>query len=66
MKNGPQNLARKLIARALVDGDMTPGAEVRLKADQVLLQDATSTLTMLALEAMGLARIKVDMACRST
>ncbi|MEE8084691.1 MAG: aconitate hydratase [Alphaproteobacteria bacterium] len=64
MTKGPQNLARKLIARALVDGDMAPGAEVRLKADQVLLQDATSTLTMLALEAMGLERIKVDVACQ--
>lgn len=64
MTNSPQNLARKLIARALVDGDMSPGAEVRLKADQVLLQDATSTLTMLALEAMGLERIKVDLACQ--
>jgi len=64
MAKGPQNLARKLIARALVEGDMTPGAELRLKADQVLLQDATSTLTMLALEAMGLERIKVDLACQ--
>lgn len=64
MTKGPQNLARKLIARALVDGDMTPGAELRLKADQVLLQDATSTLTMLALEAMGLERIKVAVACQ--
>ena len=64
MRQGPQNLARKLIARALTDGDMTPGDEVRLKADQVLLQDATSTLTMLALEAMGLEHIKVDLACQ--
>jgi aconitate hydratase len=64
MTKGPQNLARKLIARALVDGNMTPGAELRLKADQVLLQDATSTLTMLALEAMGLDRIQVGLACQ--
>ncbi|MDX1485057.1 MAG: aconitate hydratase [Alphaproteobacteria bacterium] len=64
MATRPENLARKLIARALADGDMTPGAELRLRADQVLLQDATSTLTMLALEAMGLDRIKVDLACQ--
>jgi aconitate hydratase len=64
MTQEPQNLARKLITNALADGIMTPGEEIRLKADQVLLQDATSTLTMLALEAMGLDRIRVDVACQ--
>jgi aconitate hydratase len=64
MTAGKQNLARKLIASHLVEGEMTPGSEISLKADQVLLQDATSTLTMLALEAIGLDRIKVDTACQ--
>jgi aconitate hydratase len=64
MPKSPENLTRKLIASHLVEGDMTPGAEVRLKADQVLLQDATATLTMLALEAIGIERIKVDVACQ--
>ena len=64
MATEPQNLARKLITAALVAGDMTPGAEISLKPDQVLLQDATSTLTMLALEAMGLDHMRVDVACQ--
>ncbi len=64
MPKAPENLARKLIARARAEGDMTPGTEVRLRADQVLLQDATATLTMLALEAMGLDRIRVGLACQ--
>ncbi|MDH3241403.1 MAG: aconitate hydratase [Alphaproteobacteria bacterium] len=64
MPAAPENLTRKLIDRVRVEGEMTPGAEVRLKADQVLLQDATSTLTMLALDAMGLERIKVDLAAQ--
>ena len=38
MAKTARNLAQKLIARARVDGDMSPGSEVRLKADQVLLQ----------------------------
>ncbi len=60
----PQNLARQLNEAHLTEGEMAPGTEIRLKADQVLLQDATSTLTMLALEAIGLDRIKVAVACQ--
>jgi len=58
-------LAEKLIAAHLVPGETPqPGEEVKLKVDQVLLQDATGTLTMLALMAMGLDRIRVDTACQ--
>ena len=64
MAQEPRNLARKLIAAALVDGTMIPGEEIGLKADQVLLQDATATLTMLALESMGLERVRVGVACQ--
>jgi len=61
----PLSLAEKLIqAHLLADEPMTPGRELQLKVDQVLLQDATGTLTMLALEAMDLERIKVDVACQ--
>ncbi|PWG65822.1 aconitate hydratase [Sediminicurvatus halobius] len=61
----PATLAEKLISRHLESGaDMTPGEEIHLAVDQVLLQDATGTLTMLALEAMGLDRIRVDTACQ--
>ncbi|MEE8517373.1 MAG: aconitate hydratase [Alphaproteobacteria bacterium] len=60
----PQNLAHQLIEAHLTEGEMEPGTEIRLKADQVLLQDATATLTMLALEAIGLDRIKVAVACQ--
>lgn len=52
-----QNVAQKLIVDHLVEGEMTPGSEVALTVDQTLTQDATGTMVMLELEAMGLDRI---------
>lgn len=54
------NVAQKLIQSHLVSGDMTPGAEVGIRIDQTLTQDATGTLVMLELEAMGLERVKTE------
>jgi aconitate hydratase len=56
------NLTRKMIRDHLLEGSMTAGEEIRLGVDQVLLQDGVSTLTMQALEAMDLDRIKVETA----
>jgi aconitate hydratase len=58
----PMNLSKTLIAGHLADGAMTVGEEITLRVDQVLLQDALGTLTMLALEAMDLDRVHVDVA----
>ena len=55
-----QNVAQKLIAAHLVAGEMTPGTEIGLKIDQTLTQDATGTMVMLELEAMGLDRVQTD------
>ena len=54
------NVAQKLIKDHLADGSMTPGEEVGLKMDQTLTQDATGTLVMLELEALGLDRVKTE------
>ena len=54
------NVTQKLIKNHLVSGDMTPGSEIGLKIDQTLTQDATGTMVMLELEAMGLKRAKTD------
>src|SRR5699024_10527511 len=43
-----------------VHGEMTPGEEIGLKIDQTLTQDATGTLVMLELEAMGLDYAKTE------
>lgn len=56
----PKNVAQKLISSHLISGDMSPGKEIGLKIDQVLQQDATGTLIMLELEAIGLEGVKAD------
>lgn len=58
------NLARKLIESHLVDGEMKPGAEIALRIDQTLTQDATGTLVMLQLEAMGLDRVRTELSAQ--
>ncbi|MFT6942433.1 MAG: aconitate hydratase [Nitriliruptoraceae bacterium] len=55
-----QNLTRTIIAEHLSDGDMTPGEPIALAIDQTLTQDATGTLVMLELEAMGLDRVRTE------
>ena len=39
-----KTLTEKLIAAHLVSGSMEPGAEVALRIDQTLTQDATGTI----------------------
>lgn len=55
-----QNVAQKLIAAHLVSGEMIPGQEIALRIDQTLSQDATGTLVMLELEALGLDRARTE------
>ena len=59
-----QNVAQKLIAAHLVDGETRPGAEIALRMDQTLTQDATGTLVMLELEAMGLDRVRTELSAQ--
>ena len=54
------NVAQKLIASHLVVGQMVPGTEIGLRIDQTLTQDATGTLVMLELEALGLDRARTE------
>ena len=55
-----RNVAQKLIAAHLVSGDMTARDEVALRVDQTLSQDATGTMVMLELEALGLDRVRTE------
>ena len=54
------NVAQKLIEAHLVDGELTPGSEVGLRVDQTLTQDATGTMVILELEALGLDRARTQ------
>lgn len=60
----PLNITQKLIQSHLIEGEPTAGAEIGIKIDQTLTQDATGTLVMLELEAMGLDRAKTDVSCQ--
>jgi aconitate hydratase len=55
-----RNVSQKLIEAHLIDGDLTPGGEIGLRVDQTLTQDATGTMVMLELEAMGLDRARTS------
>jgi aconitate hydratase len=57
-------VAQKLISSHLLEGEMIPGKEIALKIDQTLCQDATGTLVMLELEAMGLDRVKTEVSAQ--
>lgn len=58
------NLTQKLIQSHLVNGDLEPDEEIGIKIDQTLTQDATGTLVMLELEAMGLDNAKTEISCQ--
>ena len=54
-------IAQKIIASHLISGDMTPGSEIALRIDQTLTQDATGTMAYLALENIGIPRVKTEL-----
>ena len=56
-----KTIAQKIIAAHLLSGDMTLGSEVALRIDQTLTQDATGTMAYLALEGMGIPRVKTEL-----
>jgi aconitate hydratase len=62
--NGPLNVAQKLILGHLVEGEPKPGSEIAIRIDQTLTQDATGTLVMLELEAMGLDRVRTELSAQ--
>ena len=59
-----RNLTQKILSDHLVEGELSPGAEIGLRIDHTLLQDATGTLAMLEFEALGLAAVKAELAAQ--
>ena len=58
------NLTRKIIESHLIEGQFKPGDEIAVRIDHTLLQDATGTMAMLEFEALGLDRVRVDLAAQ--
>ncbi|MEX0805129.1 MAG: aconitate hydratase [Candidatus Binatia bacterium] len=59
-----RNVTQKLIESHLIEDRMQAGEEVGLKIDQTLTQDATGTMVMLELEAMGVRRVKTELSAQ--
>ena len=56
-----RSVAGKIISAHLMEGDMTPGADIALQIDQTLTQDATGTMAYLEFEAMDLPRVNTEL-----
>ncbi|HEV8630476.1 MAG TPA: aconitate hydratase [Thermoanaerobaculia bacterium] len=56
-----RSVARLLLESHLLTGRLEPGEEIGIRIDQTLTQDATGTLVMLELEAMGLDRVRTGL-----
>ena len=52
------SIVQKIIKDHLLSGEMKAGAEIGLRIDQTLTQDATGTMAYLQLEAMEIDRVK--------
>lgn len=59
-----KSVTYKLIESHLLSGKMIPGEEIGIKIDQTLTQDATGTLVMLELEAMGVNTAKTEISAQ--
>ncbi len=54
-------LVEKILKAHLVEGNLTPSAEIGIHVDQTLTQDATGTMTYLQLEAIGIDRVRTEL-----
>jgi len=59
-----KNLTTKILEAHLADGALKPGSEIAVRIDHTLLQDATGTMAMLEFIAMGMDRVKVELAAQ--
>jgi len=56
-----RSITRKVVEAHIVEGGWSPGAEIAIRVDQTLTQDATGTMAYLQFEAMGLAKIATEL-----
>lgn len=58
----PQNLTHKLLSEHLSTGELSSGEEIDLLVDQILIEDATGSMTALQFEELGVDRVSVPLA----
>lgn len=61
-KPSPQNVVQKIIAAHLVEGDPAVDAELGIRIDQTLTQDATGTMAYLQFESMDVPHVRNELA----
>ena len=54
------NVVEKILSSHLVEGDPAKDAEIGIRIDQTLTQDATGTMAYLQFESMDVPRVKTD------
>jgi len=59
-----KNLTQKILEAHLLEGRLVPGEEIGIRIDHTLLQDATGTMAMLEFEALGIDRVRVELAAQ--
>jgi len=55
------NLAKKILAKHLLSGEMVAGQEIAIKIDQTLTQDASGTAAYLQFESIGIPKVKTEL-----
>ena len=60
MSSEARNVVQKILAAHLVEGDPSADAEIGIRIDQTLTQDATGTMAYLQFESMGVSRVKTE------
>jgi aconitate hydratase len=56
------NLTHRLLSSHLLHGELTPGEELHLKPDQILIEDATGSMAYLQFEGLRVERVAVPLA----
>lgn len=56
-----KTLAYKILENHLVEGNLIPGEEIKIRIDQTLTQDSTGTMVYLQLEAMDVEKVKTEL-----
>jgi aconitate hydratase len=56
------SVTETILREHLVEGDLMPGGEIAIRIDHTLTQDATGTLAFLQFEALGLDRVRNELA----
>ena len=59
-----RTLTTKILEAHLVKGELVPGREIAVRIDHALLQDATGTMAMLEFIAMGIDRVRIELAAQ--